>query len=538
MALECRIVRDFAELEAISGEWDTLALSSSARGAVFQIWAWARASWAARSETVRLHAPLVMESGRTVGIMPLVIEGQRLKWLTAPFADYTDILTSGERAVEVLAICYEELLRSPDWTDCVLQNVPDTSILLSVSNRMPAPLRKRITSVPRFRYSAVQENGSDVLDHMSRKRSFRHHENRLARHGKLQFRHIESHVEIALHLDSFFAMHIARSALVGRKSQFASPQTQQLFRTLVTEMNPAGMLRFSVLEIDGRPLAYHLGFEQGERLVCYVPTFHVDYWDLAPGEVLFRNLFKYASQKHLTEFDLTIGDEAYKSRLATLVGQTYTVWFDRQTVAPRDAATRILRGAEKFVRERPRSLAIARKTLAGASRIRNGLREIRERMRGRLAARPVLVSLPVTTTRVTAAGTIVERMGLHAFGIYAAGRNIAITAEKLQQIRDNLKRKRELYSVRVNCCEFLFWRSGDAVSEDLLSLRTPSLEFAGAVTALLNFVGRQNTTLLTLRRGAMRRLSAAGLLVGQCGPSQLSVSELADQTTAAAEANA
>ena len=538
MALECRIVRDFAELEAISGAWDTLALSSGARSAVFQIWAWARAYWAARSETVRLHAPLVMESGRTVGIMPLVIEGQRLKWLTAPFADYSDILTSGERAVEVLAICCEELLRSPDWTNCVLQNVPDTSILLSASNRMPALLRKRITSVPRFRYSAVQENGSDVLDHMSRKRSFRQHENRLARQGKLQFRHIESHGEIALHLDSFFAMHIARSALAGRKSQFTSPQTQQLFRTLVTEMNPAGMLRFSVLEIDGSPLAYHLGFEQGGRLVCYVPTFHVDYWDFAPGEVLFRNLFKYASQKRLTEFDLTIGDEAYKSRLATLVGQTYTVWFDREIVAPRDAATRILRGAEKFVRERPRSLAIARKTLAGASRIRNGLREIRERMRGRLAVRPALVSLPVMTTRVAAGGTVVERMGLHAFGIYAAGRNIAITAATLQQIRDNLKRKRELYCVRVNCCEFLFWRSGDAVCEDLLSLRTPSLEFARAVTALLNFVGRQNTTLLTLRRGAMKRLSAAGLLVGECGPAQLSVSEIADQTAAAVEANA
>ena len=535
MALECRIVGDFAELEAISDEWDTLALSGG-RGAVFQIWAWVRACWAARSETVRLHAPLVMESGRTVGIMPLVIEGRRLKWLTAPFADYSDILTSGKRSADVLAICYEALLRSPDWTTCILQNVPDTSMLLSASNKMPAPLRKRITSVPRFKYSAVQENGSDVLDHMSRKRSFRQHENRLARQGNLQFRHIESHAEIASNLDSFFAMHIARSALAGRKSQFTSPHTQQLFRTLVTEMDPAGILRFSVLEIDGRPLAYHLGFEQGERLVCYVPTFHVDYWDSAPGEVLFRNLFKYASQKHLTEFDLTIGDEAYKSRFATVVGQTYTVWFDRETLTARDGATRIWRGVEKFVRERPRPLAIARKALTGASRIRNGVRNIRERVRGRLALRSALVSLPGMTTRI-ATGPIVERMRLHAFGIYAAGRNIAITAEKLQQIRDNLKQKQELYCVRVNCSEFLFWKSEDVVREDLLSLRTPSLEFAGAVAALLNFVGRRSTTLLTNRRDALRRLSSAGLFVSEkSGEAQPSVSQLADQT--GVEANA
>lgn len=537
MALECRIVGDFAELEAISGEWDTLALSGGARGAVFQIWAWVRACWAARSETVRLHTPLVMESGRTVGIMPLVIEGQRLKWLTAPFADYSDILTTGKRSADVLAICYEALLRSSDWTTCILQNVPDTSMLLSASNQMPAPLRKRITRMPRFKYSAVQENGSDVLDHMSRKRSFRQHENRLARQGKLQFRHIESHGEIALHLDSFFAMHIARSALAGRKSQFTSPHTQQLFRALVTEMDPAGMLRFSVLEIDGRPLAYHLGFEQGGRLVCYVPTFHVDCWDSAPGEVLFRNLFKYASQKHLTEFDLTIGDEAYKSRLATFVGQTYTVWFDRDMVTPIDAATRILRAGEKFVRERPWSLAIARKTLTCARRTRNSVRDIRERMRGRLAVRPALVSLPVMTTRVAAIGSVVERMGLHAFGIYAAGRNIAIAAEKLQQIRDNLKEKQELYCVRVNCCEFLFWTSGDAVCEDLLSLPTPSLEFAGAVAGLLNFLGRQNTTLLTGRRDALRRLLTAGFLVGRkSGETQISASQLANQT--GVEANA
>jgi CelD/BcsL family acetyltransferase involved in cellulose biosynthesis len=258
MALECRIVSNFAELEAISGEWDMLAASSGARGAVFQMWAWARACWASRSETLKLHAPMVTESGRTLGIMPLVIEGRTLKWLTAPFADYNDILINRERAAEVLAACYEELLRSPAWTDCVLENVADTSTLLCASNQAPAAIRKKITTMPRFRYSAVQENRSGVLDHMSRKRSFRQHENRLARQGKVQFRHIENHDEIMVHLDNFFAMHVARSALAGRESQFTSPQTQQLFRTLATGMDPARVLRFSVLEMDGRPLAYHL----------------------------------------------------------------------------------------------------------------------------------------------------------------------------------------------------------------------------------------------------------------------------------------
>ena len=81
-------------------------------------------------------------------------------------------------------------------------------------------------------------------------------------------------------------------------------------------LDPSSRLRaFEVLELDGRPFAWHFSFLVNGKFLLYQHTFDLDSWDYAPGEVLLSHLLQFA-QEHVTrEFDFGSGDEAYKPRV-------------------------------------------------------------------------------------------------------------------------------------------------------------------------------------------------------------------------------
>lgn len=515
MALDCRIVSDFAELVHISEQWESIASAKKLRGhgSVFQSWNWASACWAERDSDVRLYTPVVTESGRVVAIMPLVLSRHTLKWLGSPYADYNDIVCESSRH-EALVVCWQTLLASSHWTTCVLENVPDWSAILSMSNQLPSSLRRRSISVPRFPYSSVRDDGSGIFERLSQKRSFRQRENQLRRAGRsLVFRHMEEPAESRSHLDEFFAMHISRSALGGRRSLFASRSAQALFRRLVDSMNPTSELRFAALELDGRALAYHLGFQENCKLISYVSAFDVDYWELSPGEVLLRNMFKYAHRSKLDEFDFTIGDEAYKSRFVNFTGNTYTLYFDRNLKSPKTHASRIIRCAEKYVRQKQATLALARQMVTAFRKLPGALRKLRRTLVGLTQSSIVSTEFQVGLSAERPASTKprVQRMSLYSLGLYLHEKHTHIGASQLERFRNDFKRRAELYRVSTMSGEFLVWKSGDHIWEDALTFCSSTCDFGFAIAALLEHAQVSAVLLTTRRRRARHWLSNAGL---------------------------
>ena len=104
----------------------------------------------------------------------------------------------------------------------------------------------------------------------------------MRRLGSLRFYHLEDRGEIRRHLPRFFDQHILRRALAGGRSHFLVAENRLFYEHLIDGLDPSRELRFGVLELDGRPLAYHLGFEVNGRFTWYKPSFDVDYWDLSP----------------------------------------------------------------------------------------------------------------------------------------------------------------------------------------------------------------------------------------------------------------
>jgi len=103
--------------------------------------------------------------------------------------------------------------------------------------------------------------------------------------------------EALQHLELFFTSQRRRRAVQGKSSASEEAGFQRLLRSLVRTFDLRGELHFGVLELDGRPLAWHISFEANQKLVFYQQTFAIGDWDLAPGEALLRHLLFFASDR-------------------------------------------------------------------------------------------------------------------------------------------------------------------------------------------------------------------------------------------------
>lgn len=323
-ALRTEIFTRFERIEALASDWERLWLATPRR-CVFSSLAWRRAAW--KNFRGELHAPVVFRGDRPVGILPVVADGDRLRFLGAEWADYSDLLCAAEDAPAVAEAALASILVSRgNWRECVLDNLPEGALLLRYAERGNPDLSRAIVESPGPPCpTLLVENDRAALDAITSKKSLRKVESRLLRHGDLSFRHLEDRAEVRKALEGLFDQHIERWALAGDPSPFLLPERRRFYETLIEELDPGAELRVSVLDLAGRPLAHHLGFETNGTFTLYKTTFNVDYWELSPGDLMLKKLFEYARERPIREFDFTRGDEAYKSRFSNHVRRNRTL---------------------------------------------------------------------------------------------------------------------------------------------------------------------------------------------------------------------
>jgi len=372
--MQVEILTSFDRLQALEPEWDRLWRALPGRQ-VFTTFGWVRACWHARGGRHPLHTPVVLSGGRVVGILPLVAEDRRLRFAGAPFADYNDLICAPDDAPAVAALVLAALERvEAPLQHCVLENLPEGSALLSGLDRLMPSMRSRVRLLPGQSCPTLLlgEEREEILTGILSKRSLRRHQNKLRRLGSLRFHHLEDRGEIRRHLPRFFEQHIHRRALAGDRSHFLESESRRFYEHLIETLDPGRELRFGVLDLDGRPLAYHLGFELNGRFTWYKPTFDVDCWDLSPGEVLLKSLFEYAQERGVEEFDFSRGDEAFKDRFANHVRQNQTLYVYAHNSS--GAALRLYDGTRLGLKSQSWRPAILKSALALRGRLTETLR--------------------------------------------------------------------------------------------------------------------------------------------------------------------
>ena len=82
-------------------------------------------------------------------------------------------------------------------------------------------------------------------------------------------------------------------------------------------IGPTGWLRFTRVEWNDRPIAFHFGLCFHRRFLYGIPSFDIAMERHSPGNVLLRHLLLAAIEEDAAVFDFGLGEEEYKYGFAT-----------------------------------------------------------------------------------------------------------------------------------------------------------------------------------------------------------------------------
>jgi CelD/BcsL family acetyltransferase involved in cellulose biosynthesis len=271
------------------------------------------------------------EHGKLIGVAPFMITR---KWVPVPSLVIRFIGGPGfssDFCALIFAPGREDVSKSIGrwvaehprlWNEVDLVNVLEGSPGLAT---LMLELGKDFKPTLRFLYDAptIRLSGTEADREVVNKKSLKRHFNWFKNQGTLAFEHVNDADRIKAHLDTFFEQHISRRAISEAPSLFLDPQQKVFYRKLVDELLPLGWLRFFTVTLDGKPIAYHFGFEFLSRYYWYKPTFDIQYVKKSHGEVLLKALIEDSIARKLKEFDFTAGSEGFKYRFANHTRKLY-----------------------------------------------------------------------------------------------------------------------------------------------------------------------------------------------------------------------
>lgn len=310
--------RSLGRLFEHGGEWDQL-LATSAANTVFLTSGWLRAWLETYGREANLLIPQIRKSGRLVAAAAFQESKGVIEFIGKGRSDYLDLVLSRELESDAASAAMTALLdaarAATEGFRCfVLQRVP-------VENGTPARLQQA-----RSRYVTTRK-GTELAPTMEMfaakeklaKKSLRRHEQGLQRLGQLRTDTFTCANDISPRLSEFFDQHVRRWNGTPYPSLFLDDKNREFYRRVTQYLDPAGWLRFTEVRLDGRLVAAHFGFFHANRFTWYKPTFDPELARYSPGEVLLKRLIERADAEEATEFDFTIGDEAFKRRFSTKV---------------------------------------------------------------------------------------------------------------------------------------------------------------------------------------------------------------------------
>lgn len=309
--------------------WNALVAESPTKS-VFQTYQW-MVSWEKIFKAAcEPWCISVKDVSGIVGVAPLMItkgflNRRFLKFLGDGKSDYCDFLLASDRIAGLEKI-FDHLFTAQDRWDvielnCIPAESPTIPAIRTICRNFGYRMLQRVLyPSPTLLIKGHREEALKIYN----KAGLRRRQNYFERKGRLAFKTLFGS-DVMPYIEQFFAQHISRWAGTATPSLFLDERNQAFFRELVQAMSGAGWLVLSVVELDGRPLAMHYGFDYGGRLLWYKPSFDPTQAKHSPGLVLLRHLIGYAIEREREEFDLSIGDEPFKARFANKVRETVQI---------------------------------------------------------------------------------------------------------------------------------------------------------------------------------------------------------------------
>ena len=316
-AVQTRILTGFDDPSFGREAWECL-LHAGETNTVFLSWEWQRVWW----ETFGRGALLLIvaeQEGEPVALAPLYTDEGMIYFVGSGFESYH--------------LDFIGHTNDPDVLDALLETAREaTSNFVGYEFYFVAdstPTRARLEAAAtrlglecceQWEVSAMTMDLSgqpDVARAATKKKSLVRHENYFRREGTLVVQHSRQAAEVLPQLEEFFAQHIVRWAETDSPSLFSDSAARAFYERWTQVASERGWLRFTRIEWNGKPIAFHFGFNYQDRFIWYKPSFDIELARHSPGEVLLRQTLLAAIDEGASLFDFGTGDDEYKYRFAT-----------------------------------------------------------------------------------------------------------------------------------------------------------------------------------------------------------------------------
>jgi CelD/BcsL family acetyltransferase involved in cellulose biosynthesis len=325
------VIRDLSALRTVEGEWRSLA---EARGAPFITPDWYRAWLRCFGDQVTPFVVSVTDGGGLVGLMPLVLSRRRhfptLSFGGAEYGDYYQPVARSQAEEETVAREFARALGEleKEWAiiaaDYVDEDAPWTRALACSNAVSLKAIRYHehpslYLSIP-LRHQTWDEylagRSRNLRSQLGRKRRA------LERLGTVRFRRGGDNLENAM--NTLFDLHAKRWAGKG-STIFSSERAREFHLEFARAAQEHDWLRLWFLEVDERPIAAWYGWSIGGRYLYYQAGFDPEWSHVSPGLLLLAHTIEAAFDEGASEYDMLLGNEPFKERLATAARERRTL---------------------------------------------------------------------------------------------------------------------------------------------------------------------------------------------------------------------
>lgn len=318
-ALTAELHRDAGSIEAIAAAWDAVAEPC---GSVFLTPDWTTV-WLGHygGDATPLVVSCRDAGGAVRGVVPLVLHGGRVAFAGANLGDHFQPACAPDDAGAVAAAAAAALASCRrEWSSLVLHNVDvDAGWLGTLTG--PSGLRlATVADRPRV-LPAIDLGGRPWEEYLAtRSRNLRgqlgRKLRRLESEHEVVFRTVDDPAAVPAAMARFFELHDLRWRTRGGSS-VESARARAFHTELAVACARRGRLRLWLLDVDGTSVAAWYGFALGGRTQYYLAGFDPAWHDESVGLLLLVRTMRGAAEEGHREYDLLLGDEAYKSRFAT-----------------------------------------------------------------------------------------------------------------------------------------------------------------------------------------------------------------------------
>lgn len=148
------------------------------------------------------------------------------------------------------------------------------------------------------------------------RQTFRRYERKLATDGELHWARYESAQDMPTIYEKMES--IERTSWKGNQAVglFVRPEVREFYKEVLPALAARGWVTISVLQLNGRSLAYEFAFLRGKIYGMHNIAFRPEAGIYSPGKLLMLKNIEYAFSRNCQTYDFLQGDEPYKKEFA------------------------------------------------------------------------------------------------------------------------------------------------------------------------------------------------------------------------------